>query len=206
MKKIVLLLVTVLTFGMTNAAELTKKDLKQIEKDAKTQCKKYEKEGWLTLPGSLPMQRQLEEIYKMRYAKENGEPIYIIKEGNSVGEVYDAAKLNAVQMAKLLIVDAIESEFAGMMVNEVNNEQMSNEEAASVEKMMSASKTKIAQQLGRTNAVVELYQKLPNNNFRVMVFIAYSGEQARKVAKKAIYKELNDESKELRAKLDKILE
>lgn len=199
-------MVALLPFVAVNADSLSSKDLKQIEKDAKKEAKKMESEGWKVLPGALPMQRQLEESYKMQYQKENGENQYIMAEGVVVAENYNAAKLQAVDAAKLRIAAALETEIAGYIESSLQNEELSTEEAASMSKLASESKSKIAKSLGRVSTVVELFQNLQNKNVRVMVRLAYSNQQARAVAKKVLYKDMEGKSKELKEKLDQMVD
>ena len=53
--------------------------------------------------------------------------------------------------------------------------------------------------------VVECYRILPNKNREVMVRIAYNGEMAKEVAKKAVRQELEKKGEKLHDKLDKAL-
>lgn len=206
MRKFILLLIALFPFVVAEADTLSKKDLKQIEKEAKKEAKKYEADNWEVLPGALPLLRQLEESYKLRYEKEDGEPKYIIKEGVAVAQSYNAAKAQAVEAAKLQIANALESDIAGYMENSLENEELSTEDAATISKMASESKSKVAKSLGRVLSVVELYQNLPNKTVRVMVVLAYSNQQARAVAKKILYKEMEEKSKDLKEKLDEIVD
>lgn len=206
MKKLILLLVAFLPFVVAKADTLSNKDLKQIEKDAKKEAKKMESEGWKVLPGALPIQRQLEEAYKMKYQRENGEPQYIIEEGEVVAESYNAAKLQAIDAAKLRIAAAMETEIVGYIESDLQNNELSTEEAASLSKLASQSKSRIAKSLGRVITVVELYQNLSNKNVRVLVRLAYSNQQARNVAKKVLYEDMGEKSKELKEKLDKMVD
>lgn len=189
-----------------DAAELSKQDLKEIKNDAKKNAKKYEKEGWLTLPGALPLVRQLEESYKMEKSKDyNGENEFILRVALAVGQSYDAAKMQAIQVAKTYIADALESEVAGIMENSVNNQILGEDEAASIEKTLTSSKSKIAQRLGRVVTVVEQYRRLQNKNYEVMVVLAYSERQAREIAKRVVMDSMENESKELKDRLNELV-
>lgn len=209
MKKFFTFLIAVfLVSGVINceAAELSKQDLKKIEKDAKKKAKEYEKENWMTLPGALPIVRQLEESYKMAYSRDhNGENEFILRDAFAVGQSYDAAKMQAIQVAKTHIADALESEVAGIIENSVNNQILGADEAASIEKTLTSSKSKLAQQLGRVVTVVELYRRLPNKNYEVMVRLAYSERQAREIAKRVVMDSMENESKELHDRLNELV-
>ena len=43
---------------------------KQIIKDAKKEAKSLKKDGWLVAPGSLPLERQFEDLYSMTREKD----------------------------------------------------------------------------------------------------------------------------------------
>ncbi|MDE7096551.1 MAG: hypothetical protein K2O47_03565 [Muribaculaceae bacterium] len=206
MRKFILLLVALMPFVVAQADTLSSKELKEIEKDAKKAAKSFETEGWKVLPGALPMQRQLEESYKLQREREGGEPKYIMEDGMVVAQNYNAAKLQAVDAAKLRIAGAMETEIAGLIESSLSNNEISTEDAASISKMASESKSKIAQSLGRVSTVVELFQNLPNKTVRVMVRLAYSSEKAREVAKKVLYKDMEEKSSELKDKLDKMVD
>ncbi|MDE5840457.1 MAG: hypothetical protein K2H49_06010, partial [Muribaculaceae bacterium] len=60
--------------------------------------------------------------------------------------------------------------------------------------------------LGRVSTVVELFQNLPNKTVRVMVRLAYSSEKAREVAKRVLYKDMEEKSKDLKDKLNKMVD
>ena len=190
MRKIILLLAAMLPFFLANAENYSNKDLKRFEKDAKKQAKEYR--DWKVLPGALPIERQLEEAYKLQYAREDGEPKYIIEEGVAVAQNYNAAKLQAVDAAKLRIAANMETEIVGLIESGLTNKEISTQDAASISEIISGSKSKIAQSLGRVTTVVELYRDLPNKTVRVMVRLAYSSEQARAVAKKVLYQDMED--------------
>lgn len=202
MRKLIFLLIALLPFAVAEAETLSKKDLKQIEKDAKNEAKNYS--DWKVLPGALPLQRQLEESYKMQREREDGEPKYIMADGNAIAQNYNAAKLQAVDAAKLRIAADIETEIAGMVESSLTNKELSTEDAASISEMTSASKSKIAQSLGRVLTVVELYQNHSNKTVNVMVRLAYSSQQARQIAKKVLYSDMEGKSKDLKDKLDKM--
>lgn len=193
-----------LPFCVINAENLSKKELKQVEKDAKKAAKEYA--GWKVLPGALPLQRQLAESYKMQFEREDGEPKYILGEGNTVAQSYNVAKLQSIEAAKFMIAGAIESEMIGLIESAQSNKELSTADAATISKMVSGTKSKVAQSLGRISTIVELYQDLPNKTVRVMVRLAYSSQRAREIAKRIIHQELEDESSELKDKVDELVD
>ncbi len=69
--------------------------------------------------------------------------------GNSIGETQTAAKLQAMETAKLELAGQINTQIAALIENSIANQQLNNEEAASVTKTVAASKNLIAQEIGQ---------------------------------------------------------
>ena len=183
-------------------AELNSKATKTARKEAK----RLKKEGWQTTPGALPIEKQLDKSYQMQYEyDENMYPKYVMGEALSIGGNYDAAKMQALELAKQNLAGQIQTEVTALIENTVANEQLQGEEAESITRSVLASKNLISQSLGRTIPVIEVYRTLSNKNKEVMVRIAYSGDEAKKVAKEAIRKELEQRGDALHNKLDELL-
>ena len=175
----------------------------RASKDARKEAKRLQKEGWQVSPGMLPLEKQLDRVYQMLYQYDADlSPTYIIGDAQSIGETYDAAKFQAIELAKISLASQIESEMVGIIDTDVSNAQLSAEEAASVTKSVGAMKSVMAQKLGRVIPVVECYRTLPNKNKEVRVMIVYSTKQALEQAKKTVREQLADEGADLRAKLD----
>ena len=126
-------------------------------------------------------------------------------EAISIGGNYDAAKMQALELAKQNLAGQIQTEVTALIENTVANEQISEDAAASVTRSIMSSKNLISQSIGRTLPVVELFRTLDNKNKEVMVRIAYNGEMAKKLAKETIRKKLAEEGKEMQKKLDELL-
>ena len=190
--------------------EMTKASKAQLNekasKTARSEAKKMKKEGWLTAPGALPIEKQLDKSYMMQYEyDEDMYPKYIMGEGMSVGGNYDAAKMQALELAKQNLAGQIQTEVTALVENTVANAQLSGEEAESVTRSVMAAKNLISQSLGRTIPVVEVYRTLSNKNKEVLVRIAYSGNAAKKIAKEAVRKDLEQRGDNLHNKLDELL-
>ena len=178
----------------------------KASKTARSEAKRMKKEGWQTAPGALPIEKQLDKSYMMQYEyDEDMYPKYIMGEGMSVGGNYDAAKMQALELAKQNLAGQIQTEVTALVENTVANEQLSGEEAESVTRSVLAAKNLISQSLGRTIPVVEVYRTLSNKNKEVLVRIAYSGDAAKKIAKEAVRKDLEQRGDNLHNKLDELL-
>ena len=132
-------------------------------------------------------------------------PKFIIGEAMSIGQNYDAAKMQAEELAKQNLAGKIQTEITELIESNVSNEQLEADEAASITRTISASKALISQNIGRTIPLVEVYREKPNKNKEVRVYIAYNSKMAKTAAKKAIREELEKKGEKLQKKLDDIL-
>lgn len=178
----------------------------KASKAARREAKRLKKEGWTTAPGALPLDKQLDKSYLMQYQyDETMYPKYIMGEAMSIGENYDAAKMQALELAKQNLAGQIQTEITALIENTVANKQLSAEEAASVTQSVMASKNLISQSIGRTIPVVEAYRTLNNKNKEVLVRIAYNSDMAKEATKGIVRKDLEQRGEELRGDLDKLL-
>lgn len=183
-------------------SKLNEKATKTARKDAK----KLKKEGWITVPGALPLEKQLDKSYMMQMEyDEDMYPKYLMGEAMSIGENYDAAKMQALELAKQNLAGQIQTEVTALIENSVANEQLANEDATSVTQSIMGAKNLISQSIGRTIIVMECYRVKTNKNKEVLVRIAYNGAMAKAAAKRAIQDELKSKSDDLQKKLDQLL-
>jgi len=188
--------------------KLSKAELNsKANKAARKEAKKLTKEGWTTTPGALPLEKQLDKSYLMQYEyDETFYPKYIMAEAMSIGENYDAAKMQALELAKQNLAGQIQTEVTALIENTVANRQLAADEAASITESVLASKNLISQSLGRVIPVVEVYRtKSPSKNKEVLIRIAYNSDMAKEAAKQAIRKDLEQKGNKLHDQLDKVL-
>lgn len=221
MKKLVMILsLLVMTSGMSFAQsskewakerkELMKASKAELNdkatKAARKEAKKLKKEGWTTAPGALPLEKQLDKSYLMQYEyDEDMFPKYIMGEAMSIGSNYDAAKMQALELAKQNLAGQIQTEVTALIENTVANEQLGAEQAQSVTQSVMASKNLISQGIGRTVPVMEVYRTLSNKNKEVLVRIAYNSTMAKKAALKAVKEDLEKKGDDLHKQLDELL-
>lgn len=188
-------------------ARSSKKELNEkASKAARKEAKRLSKEGWKTAPGALPLEKQLDKSYMMQYQYDSdGFPQFIMAEAMSTGGNYDAAKMQALELAKQNLAGQIQTEVTALIENTVANEQMDQSEAASITRSVLASKNLISQSIGRVVPVVETYRVVNGNNREVLIRIAYSQGMAKAAAKKAVKKELEDRGDSLHNRLDELL-
>lgn len=188
-------------------AKSTKKQLNEkASKSARNEAKRLKKEGWKTAPGALPLEKQLDKSYMMQYQYDyDGFPQFIMAEAMSTGGNYDAAKMQALELAKQNLAGQIQTEVTALIENTVANEQMNQSDAESIARSVMASKNLISQSIGRVVPVVETYRVVNGNNREVLIRIAYSQDMAKAVAKEAVKKKLEQRGDSLYNKLDGLL-
>lgn len=188
-------------------AKATKKELSEkASKAARKEAKRLTKEGWMAAPGALPLDKQLDRSYMMQYQYDDeGFPKYIMAEAMSTAGNYDAAKMQALELAKQNLAGQIQTEITALIENTVSNSQLDQGDAESITRSVLASKNLISQSIGRVIPVMETYRTTGGNNREVLVRIAYSEEMAKAAAKKAIRQDLENRGDELHNKLDSLL-
>ena len=183
-------------------AELNAKASKAARKEAKTLAK----EGWKTAPGALPLDKQLDKSYTMQMEyDEDMFPKYLMGEAMSIGENYDAAKMQALELAKQNLAGQIQTEVTALIENTVANKQLAANEAATITETVLASKNLISQALGRVMPVMECYRVVKNGNKEVLVRLAYNSDMAREAAKNVVRAELEKKGEKLHEQLDEVL-
>ena len=185
----------------------SKKELNEkASKAARKEAKKLKKDGWTNAPGALPIDKQLDKSYMMQMEyDEDLFPKYMMGEAMSIGQNYDAAKMQAVELAKQNLAGQIQTEVTALIENTVANKQLEAEEAESIVQSIIAGKNLRSQSIGRTITVVEVYRTLQNKNKEVLVRIAYNSSMAKAAAKRAAKKELEKKGEDLQKKLDELL-
>jgi len=206
------LLAIAILFSAANVlmAQQTNKELKKdvsarAIRSARVEAKKYKRAGYYVAPGALLLDKQLERAWLRQYeTNDKNEAKYIMATGNSVAESQTAGKLQAMETAKLEIAGQINTQIAALIENSIANQQLNNEEAASVTKTVAASKNLIAQEIGLVLPMVEMYKKI-GKNIEVNVRLAYNMATAFDVAKKVIRKSLEEETKIAHEKLEGLM-
>ncbi len=185
-----------------------KKDVKEKAiKEARKEAKDLAKQGWKTNPGSLPLDKLIEESWLKQYqTDENGQPAYITSDGNGVAETKSVAEAQAIELGKLQLAGLIESNIASIVKGNLANTQESTADATSVTEIIQSSKNIIAQQLGYINPNFKIYRDLKDKKIEVQVRIFYETKQSFAIAKKAIRKELKDKLKKTDEQVDKLLQ
>ena len=143
-------------------------------KEIKKEVKKYEKEGWKVIPGSLSLTDQLTRSKKAQLEEDvEGNPKWTVGVATSVGGVYDAARMQAMTLAKAELAALLSTNLTQKFEVGVNNESLPHAEAESKAKaVMAAKAVSVDQQLGNPRVLFDAYRTLPNGNVEVTLRVA----------------------------------
>lgn len=163
----------VLAFAMTmtvSAQAFDKAHMKEIKKEVK----KYEKEGWKVVPGSLSLRDMLIRSKKAELEEDvEGNLKWTVGVASSVGGVYDAARMQAMTLAKAELAALLSTNLTQKFEVGVNNESLPHAEAESKAKAIMAAKAlSIDQKLGNPRVLFDAYRELPNGNVEVTLRVA----------------------------------
>lgn len=177
-------------------------------KEAKKHAKEWKKEGWKIAPGALSLEKQYDEseFYKSQTEDDLETPKYVSGNAMTVGENYDAAKMQAMEMARIQIAENLGTEITKTVRNNCANKQLKKQDAASVMESVSESMSLVSQRLGQTIVVEDRYREMKNGNVQVSVAVYYSMETAREIAKEEIRKNLEEKGINLGEDLDKLMD
>ena len=116
-----------------NAQELSKANQKLLKK----QLKEFKSEGWKVNPGQLPLETQLTKAFACQSEVDAmGYEVWIVGEGRSTGSVYDAARTQAMTVAKGEIATKLRTDMTSTIEQDLANEQFGADEAESIAKTL----------------------------------------------------------------------
>lgn len=218
---IIVLAVSLMMAGTVSAqtTKAEKKEKKELKKDQKElreslyqkadkqalkEEKRLKKEGWQTL--GLPIAKQLEEMWMKQYDKDaSGLPRYIWSEQFVTARTFTAAQSQADALARMNIAGSMSSSVAMLIDEAVANHEISAKESETYQLHLANAKILVAQKLGRTFKVLELYQELSNGNIRVRTCVVYDMKAAIAIAREVMLEELKKDSDINKAQLEKIM-
>lgn len=169
----------------------------KVSKESRKLVKQLKKEGWKVAPGALSMEQQFERsaLLQNQFEEDLITPKYVWGDAQSQGSTYDAAKLQALELARANLIASLETNITRLTENSVDNQQLANGEAVSITKMLSTSKSIVSSRLGQTTNVVEVYRELANGNYIVRVVVFYSMDKARDIALDAVREQMAKDRK-----------
>jgi hypothetical protein len=210
MKKLILIILSCLITGIAVPQQTTKelrKDLKdRAIREARKEARKMKKEGWAVTPGSIPLDKVLENTWmKQVMVDENGKVKYISSDGNAVAETKSAAELQAIELGKLQLAGLIQTNMSSLISSNVGNAQLTTQEAASVTEVVQSAKNIIAMELGYVDPSFKILRNIGKDKVEVQVRLFYDTKQSLEIAKKVVRQELKDKLKLNEGKLEKLM-
>lgn len=174
------------------ALRLSEEDAEQLLND-----------GWKTTPSALPLERQMDAMYIMQMEYDSKLfPAYVMAEANSVNQDYNEAKNRAVELAKSVLVEKIQSEISLQIDWAIKTELIESKEGEALIKSLKAAKNSIFQSLEDVMMVEDIYRITSSKRFEVRVAIACTADVAKKVVKDAVNADLERNSEKLQQRLD----
>lgn len=185
MKKLLSICLLFILSLTVNAQGFSKSEMKDLKKEAK----KYEKEGWKTMPGAMSLMDQLALSKKLTLEEdEEGNTKWQIGAATSVGSIYDAARMQAMTLAKAELTSLITSLITSNYIAASENKQLSQDEAESfVKASMESEGISVDQKLGNPRVIFDAYRKLSNGNVEVTIRIAILQKKVKEIANELFY-------------------
>ena len=186
---------------------LNKAMKKKAIKAARKEAKSLKKQGYMTLLGQLPLDKQLENSWQASYELDvQGYPYYLMSTQKATAANYTAAQLQAMNAAKTDIAGQIETRINQVIETKVTSNEFARNEANSLTSFVATSKNIISNTLGRVIKLVEIYREPKRTKVvEVQVTLAYNAEIATKEAINAIQKSVGAEDVELMKLLDELV-
>lgn len=180
--------------------KMTAKEVdKKVTKLCKREAKMLMKEGWKPGPGTMPIERQLDDVYRKQVEMKGDAPKYIMGNSQNTGDNYTAAKKAAMEFARLSVAEQLGAEVAEITNIKVGNSEIGIADAESVTQTVSEAKSKVVHSIGQLQIVQETYREI-NGKVQVRLSVAY----ASKTAKAVLMKSLQDAGEEARKQVEKL--
>ncbi|RLD79878.1 MAG: hypothetical protein DRJ10_08180 [Bacteroidetes bacterium] len=202
--------------------KIKEKALKKARKEAKRLAKD---EGWSVFPGDKPLDKMLEDSWMKQYEMKLNNDMsetnaYIWATGNGVSKTKSAAKMQAMELAKVELAGQLKTHVAALTTSNIANAQLSSVDAETEMSIVQSAKSITSATLTQLKPIVVLYRtKLPkkelkkNNRMQlapgtveVQVMIYYDLYQVDLQTRETIKQELKDKLKDNEEELKKLMD
>jgi len=208
-----------------------RKDLRDKVKDkalkkARQEAERLEKEeGWKVFPGDVPLDKMLEQSWMNQYEMKqnpdgNQTNAYIWSSGNAVAQTESAAKMQAVELAKVDLAGQLKTYVAALTTSNIANSQISGVNAETEQSIVQSAKSITSATLTQIKPIVAMYRKsipkkelkksnkqqLAPGTIEVQVMMFYDLYQADFQTRDAIKTELKDKLKDNEEELKKLMD
>ncbi len=156
---------------------------KEIEakatKTARKEAKRLAKEGWRPSPGKMPLEAQLNKVYRKQYeTTENGHPKYYVGNSSVSASDYTTAQKQAIEYARQNVVEQLKSETKEIIETNINA-LAADGEAKSLREFVSKGITEIGQKLYRLPIDLDACREV-NGKTEVMLMVTCPTNQVLK--------------------------
>ena len=110
------------------------------------------------------------------------QPKYIFGQAISGGGFYDAAKMQAVELAKAELAGNIATDLTTLVNLKLENQQISADKASSASEIIQKGRSLVSQKLGPTIPLIEIYRTTKEGVVEVQIRLAYDKEKGIKAA------------------------
>ncbi len=176
-----------------------------VSRDTKKEVKRLEKDGWINIPGEMPMGQQLNNAWAKEVELDaEGMPKWIISSGESGAEFQSVAEMQATELAKLSLVGLLETQMRSVVELEQGNNRLDAKSAASISKAIQVATNKVSKKLKRVLPLSKFMRK-KGKQTEIQIRLAYSYAMAQQAILDEMKLELQSESEDMRAKYDEFL-
>ncbi len=207
--------------------ELIKQVKDKAIKQARKEAKRLEKEeGWRVFPGDMPLEKALEKSWSYQYEEKPSPdgtmgPAYIWATGNGVAKTKSAAKMQAIELAKVELAGQLKTHVAALTTANIANAQLSGVDAETEQLIVQSAKNITSATLSQLKPIIVIYRsKIPKKELRkfankqqlapgtveVQVMLFYDMYQADFQTRDAIKKELKEKMKDNEEELKKLMD
>ena len=186
-----------------HSSKTTENHQKIMAKIIKREASYLRKDGWTVLPGMMSIVGQLNK--SLQY-EDNLLSKYVMGESMAISENYDAAKMQALERAKVNLVAGIIQEVFKKFQNTLEKAIFAQEQFDSIIQNLETGKLLISQNIGTTITVLEFYRTLDNKNIEVLVRIACKSYRVKEFVKNIICSGLDNSDARFLKEIDEILD
>ena len=171
-------------------AQKTLKKDKNAIKIARKDAKKWEKQGYINLPGNLPLEKQFERAMVMQLmVDDQGGTRFVAANGSAIAGSEGVAQANAIDNARVALAGQLQAKVTALISNNKANSGFTATELETIDEFISKSKTLIQNEIGPIDPVIEMMRKV-EDKFEYRFIVLYDVLVARKLTKEIIEKEM----------------
>ncbi len=186
------------------AQKTLKKDKKAL-KVARKDSKRWEKEGYINLPGNLALDKQFERAMVMQLmVDEDGGTRYISANGSAIAGSEGVAQANAIDNTRVSLAGQLQAKVTALISNNKANSGFTATELETIDEFVSKAKTLIQNEIGPIDPVIEMMRRV-DDKFEYRFVVLYDIYVARELTKKIIEKEMIQSISNNEDELNKLL-